>query len=329
VSTLKVLITLPRERIRVDLADLERLATIEFLEPMDEEALRKAVVDADVLIPGWTVPITAGVIAAAPRLKLIQTFSVGYDNIDATAATNRGIMVCNTGGSNAESVAELAWGLILGLARRIPGGDRLMRAGDWGRFMAERHTLLWGKTLGVIGFGAIGRRVGQIGRLAFHMPLLVHDPFIIPEAAELFGGRLVSLDAVMKESDVISIHVPLSAATRHLLGEAALRRMKPTALLVNTARGAVIDEAALIRCLQDGVIAGAGLDVFEEEPLPAASPLRRLENVILVAHIGTCPEAGVRMHAVGVDNVARFLQGKKPMRVVNPTYLLARTSDAG
>jgi phosphoglycerate dehydrogenase-like enzyme len=161
------------------------------------------------------------------------------------------------------------------------------------------------------------------------MDLLVHDPFIIPEAAERFGGRLVSLEMVLTESDVVSVHVPLSDATRHLLGEAELRMMKPTALLVNTARGAVLDEAALIRCLQDGVLAGAGLDVFEAEPLPAESPLRRLENVILVSHIGTCPEAGVRMHAVGVDNVARFLQGKKPMRIVNPTYLLARTSEVG
>jgi phosphoglycerate dehydrogenase-like enzyme len=250
---------------------------------------------------------------------MIQTFAVGYDNIDDKAATKRGIMVCNTGGSNAESVAELTWGLILGLARQIPGGDRLMRSGEWGRFKSESHVLMWGKTLGIVGFGAIGRIVGNIGRLAFNMNLIVNDPFITPETVDFYAGRLVSLNTVMKESDVVSIHVPLSDSTRHIIGERELRLMKPTAIIVNTARGAIMDEAALIKCLKEGVIAGAGLDVFEIEPLPIDSPLRSMDNVIQVSHIGTCPEALKRMFAAGVENVTRFLRGEKPMRIVNTT----------
>ncbi len=324
---MKVLVTQPRDRMRVDISEWERLAEVEYLETQEEADLQRQIGDADVVVAG-RVPITARVLDAAQKLKLIQTFSVGFDRVDAEAATKRGIMVCNTGGSNAESVAELAWALILGVARQVPGGDRLMRAGKWERFRPQNHQLVWGKTLGVIGFGAIGLRVGKIGRLAFNMELLAADPFIIPETVEALGGQLVPLHTVMRESDVISVHVPLSPATRHLIGERELRLMKPTAILVNTSRGAVIDEAALIRCLQEGTLAGAGLDVFEEEPLAADSPLRRMENVILVPHIGTCPEASLRMRAVGVENVARFLRGEKPMRIVNPTYIVAHASRA-
>jgi phosphoglycerate dehydrogenase-like enzyme len=199
---------------------------------------------------------------------------------------------------------------------------------EWERFRPQSHQLVWRKTLGVIGFGAIDLRVGKIGRLAFNMDLLVADPFIIPETGEALGGRLVALDAVLRAADVISVHVPLSPATRHPLGGRELRLMKPTAILVNTARGTVINEAALIQCLQDGVSAGAGLDVFEVEPLSADSPLRRMKNVVVVPHIDTCPEASVRMGAVGVENVARFLRGEKPMRIVNPAYIVALASRA-
>jgi phosphoglycerate dehydrogenase-like enzyme len=322
---MKVLVTQPRDTMRIDVSEWERLADVEYLETQDEAALQRQIVDADVVVAG-RVPITARVLNAGQKLKLIQVFSVGFERVDADAAAKRGIMVCNTGGSNAESVAELAWALILGVARQVPGGDRLMRAGQWERFLPQSHQLVWGKTLGVIGFGAIGLRVGKIGRLAFNMDLLVADPFIIPETVEALGGRLVALDAVLRAADVISVHVPLSPATRHLLGGRELRLMKPTAILVNTARGAVIDEAALIQCLQEGVLAGAGLDVFEVEPLSADSPLRLMENVVVVPHIGTCPEASVRMRAVGVENVARFLRGEKPMRIVNPAYIVALAS---
>jgi len=322
---MKVIVARPVGSLLTDISEWERLAKIEYVKAQDEVSLMRQIVDADVLITG-RVPVTSKIIAAGRKLKMIQTFAVGYENMDVEAATKAGIMVCNTGGSNAESVAELTWGLILGLARQIPGGDRLMKEGEWGRFMSEKHMLVWGKTLGIVGFGAIGRLVGKIGRLAFNMNLLAYDPFVISATVEVFGGTLVSLETVMKESDVVSIHVPLSDNTRHMICERELRMMKPTAMIVNTSRGAVIDEAALIRCLQENVIAGAGLDVFEVEPLSLGSPLRKMDNVIIVSHIGSCPEALAKMNVVGVDNVARFLRGEMPMRIVNPHYIIALAS---
>ena len=323
---MKILIASERGSIQLDVSEWERLANVEYVATQDETGLLKQIVDADVLIPGWKVPITAKIIAAGKKLKMIQVFSVGFDKVDHKAAAKKGVMVCNTGGSNAESVAELTWGLILGLFRRIPGGDRLMRTGKWGRFKADKQKLIWGKTLGIVGFGAIGRLIGKIGRLAFNMNILTYDPYVIPETVEVFGGRLVSLETVMKESDVVSIHVPLSDTTRHMIGIRELRMMKSTAIIVNTARGAIIDEAALIQCLQEEVIAGAALDVFEVEPLHVDSPLRSMDNVIMVSHIGTCPEVFIKMRKAGIENVARFLKGVKPMRIVNPSYIITSKS---
>jgi len=326
VIDLKILVATERGSMPLDVSEWERLAKVEYVATQDEAGLIKQIADAEVLIPGWKVPITAKIIDAGKKLKMIQTFAVGYDNIDHKAATEKGVMVCNTGGSNAESVAELTWGFILGLFRRIPGGDRLMRAGKWGRFKSDKHTLIWGKTLGIVGFGAIGRLVGKIGRLAFNMNILTYDPYVIPETVEVFGGRLVPLETVMKESDVVSIHVPLSNVTRHMISMRELRMMRSTAIIVNTSRGAVIDEAALIKCLQEEVIAGAALDVFEVEPLPVDNPLRSMDNVIMVSHIGTCPEVFIKMRKAGIENVARFLRGEKPMRIVNPSYIITSNS---
>jgi D-3-phosphoglycerate dehydrogenase len=325
---MKILIAIEQGSMQLDVSEWTRLAKVEYVATQDEATLIEQIVDADVLIPGWKVPITAKIIAAGKKLKMIQTFTVGYDKIDHIAATKKGIMVCNTGGSNAESVAELTWGLILGLFRRIPGGDRLMKAGKWGRFKADQQTLIWGKTLGIVGFGAIGRLVSKIGRLGFNMNLLAYDPYVIPETVEVFGGRLVSLETVMKESDVVSIHVPLSNATRHMISMRELQMMKSTAILVNTARGADIDEASLIQCLQKEVIAGAALDVFEVEPLPVDSPLRSMDNVIMVSHIGTCPEVFIKMRKAGIENVTRYLRGEKPMRIVNPSYIITSNSQS-
>ena len=322
VLVLKILVGRPYGSLLTDVSEWKKFAEIEYAESQDEASLIKQIVDADVLAVG-SVPVTSEIIEAGKKLKMIQTFSVGYENIDVEAATKAGIMVCNTGGVNAESVAELAWGLILGLARQIPGGDRLMREGKWGRFMSEKHVLVFGKTLGIVGFGAIGRIAGKIGRLAFNMNLLAYDPFVTSETIESFGGTLVSLEKLMKESDVISLHVPLSVDTRHMIGERELRMMKPSAVIVNTSRGAVIDEEALTRALQDNVIGGAGLDVFENEPLSAESPLRKMDNVIIVSHIGSCPEALTKMNIVGVDNVLRFVRAEMPMRIVNPRYIIA------
>lgn len=315
----KVLVSWKRITEQLDLTDLEKHARMEYLtDPRDEDELLEKISDADVFI-GFAA--SEKVIEVAENLKMIQTPAVGFERIAIDVATNRGILVCNTVGSNAESVAELAWGLILGLARQIPGADRLMRAGKWERFAPEKHTLLWGKTLGIVGFGSIGRQVGMQGRLAFNMNLIVSDPFITPDIILNFGGRPVSLDVLMRESDFVSVHVPLTPATKHLIGERELRLMKPSAFLVNTSRGAVINEVALIKCLQEGVIRGAGLEVFEVEPLPVDSPLRKMDNVIMTPHQGGAPEAFARMFEAAVENVARFLRGERPMYVQNPKVL--------
>jgi lactate dehydrogenase-like 2-hydroxyacid dehydrogenase len=246
---------------------------------------------------------------------------VGYENVDVEAATRRGIMVCNTGGVNAEAVAELAWGLILCLARQIPGGDSLMRNGGWGRFHGEKHVTLWGKTLGIIGFGAIGQRVALKGRLAFNMRVIAHDPYIVPEVVDALGGKMVPLEELLRESDVVSIHVPLMESTRHLIGEKELGTMKKTAFLVNTARGAIVDEKALVQALVENKISGAGLDVFENEPLLSDSPLRKMDNVVMLSHVGTDPETGKKMVSAAVENMIRFVRGERPARIVNPSYV--------
>ena len=319
--TMKVLVASKRITAQVDLTDIDKHAQVEYLQDARDEAeLLEKIRDADVFI-GFAASET--VIAGAERLKLIQTPAVGFERIAVDAATQRKIVVCNTVGSNAESVAELAWGLILGIARQIPGADRLMRAGKWERFAPEKHTLLWGKTLGIVGFGSIGRQVAMQGRLAFHMNLVVTDPYVTPDVIRNAGGRSVSLEVLLRMSDVVSIHVPLSPATTHLIGERELRLMKPSAFLVNTSRGAVVDEAALIRCLHEDVIRGAALEVFKVEPLPVDSPLRTMDNVILTPHQGGAPEAFTRMFHAAVENVARFLRGERPMYVQNPAVLYA------
>jgi phosphoglycerate dehydrogenase-like enzyme len=309
----KVLVSRKRITEQLDLTELEKHASIEYLtDPRDENELLKKISDAEVFI-GFAA--SEKILEAAEKLKMIQTPAVGFERIAVDAATKKGILVCNTVGSNAESVAELAWGLILGLARQISGADRLMRDGKWERFAPEKHTLLWGKTLGIVGFGSIGRQVGMQGHLAFNMNLIVSDPFITPDVIMNLGGRPVSLDILMRESDFVSVHVPLTPATKHLIGERELRLMKPSAFLVNTSRGAVINEVALINCLQEDVIS------FEVEPLPVDSPLRKMDNVIMTPHQGGAPEAFTRMFEAAVENVERFLRGERPMYVQNSEIL--------
>ncbi|MEE8569767.1 MAG: phosphoglycerate dehydrogenase [Candidatus Bathyarchaeia archaeon] len=300
-----------------DYSSLEKYARVEY-SSFDEAEVMKKIRDADVFIGYFA---SKKVIDVAEKLKMIQTPAVGMDRIDIDAATERGIIVCNTTGSNAESVAELTWGLIFGIARQIPGADRLMREGKYERFAPEKHTMVWGKTLGIIGFGNIGRQVGIQGRIAFNMNLIAYDPYITPDIIMNARGRPVSLETLMTESDVVSIHVPLSPATRHLIGEREIRMMKPTAFLINTSRGSLIDEAALIKCLNENVIYGAALEVFEVEPLPVDSPLRKMDNVIMTPHQGGAPESFIRMYEATVENVTRFITGQRPMYIANPKVL--------
>jgi D-3-phosphoglycerate dehydrogenase len=249
---------------------------------------------------------------------MIQTFSVGYNYIDVNAAVKNGVIICNVAEANANSVAELVFGLILNVARRISAHDHLLREGVWARYQVERQVEIQGSTLGIIGLGAIGSRVAQIGKNAFNMRILACDPYIIPERAEQFGGKLVDMETLLKESDVVTTHTPLNEETRHLIGEREFGLMKPTAIFINTSRGSVVDEKALIKVLKEGKISGAGLDVFENEPIEKDSPLKDLDNIVMTPHIGPTPGSARHMLEVAIDNVLLVVEGKEPFRIKTP-----------
>jgi D-3-phosphoglycerate dehydrogenase len=296
------------------LRELREHAEVEIVTSTD--GLEEKVGEVDIIITG--APINASVINAAPRLKMIQTTSVGYNHIDEEAATNNGVIICNVAGVNANSVVELAYGMILDIARRIGAHNRDMRAGGWKRVEVERQVEIRGGTMGIIGLGAIGSRMAQFATQAFNMKVLAYDPYITEAYASQYRATLTDLETVFKESDIVTVHVPLNEETHHMVTEKLLRSMKPTAIFVSTARGPVVDEEGLIRVLQEERISGACLDVFEEEPLPASSPLRSLDNVSIVPHIGSTPGALEEMRETAVWNVLRVAKGEPPLNIKTP-----------
>jgi D-3-phosphoglycerate dehydrogenase len=247
------------------------------------EALERALSGAHALVVRSETRVTADLMNRAPHLRVVARAGTGVDTIDVPAATRRGIAVMNTPGANTVSAAEHAMGLLLGLARHIPWAAEAMHRGDWDRKRFE-GTELRGKTLGVIGLGRIGAHVAQIAR-AFGMTVVAHDPFLPAERAAELQIRLLPLAQLLRSADVVTLHVALNDDTRHLINAERLSLMKPTALLVNTARGELVDEAALAEALREKRIAGAALDVFAVEPLPGDSALRQLDRVILTPHL--------------------------------------------
>jgi D-3-phosphoglycerate dehydrogenase len=272
----------------------------------DAELLRR-ISDADIVLNiRATSVFSRNVMKNCPGLKLISIYGVGYDNVDVPAATELNITITNTPGYSAVAVGEMSLSLMLTVARRIVQNDRSIRGGGWARGYS---TQLYGKTLGVIGTGNIGQRMIQIGK-SIGMTVIAWTLNSSPERAARYGVKFVTLDELMSQSDVVSIHVLGLPQTNNLIGKRELTLMKPTAILINTARGSIVDERALIEALQNGVIAGAGLDVFADEPLPPAHPLRSLENVVLSPHTASMvPEATLAGLAMAVDNVVNFLQG--------------------
>jgi phosphoglycerate dehydrogenase-like enzyme len=257
-------------------------------------------------------PFPRSLLAALPRLKLLVTTGMRNASIDVGAARELGITVSGTDGLPYPT-AELTWGLILALARRIPLEDRATRAGAW---QVSVGVGLSGKTLGLLGLGRLGSRVARVAR-AFDMQVIAHSQNLTRERAAAAGAELVSLDELLSGADVLSIHLVLSERTRGLLGAKELARMKPSALLINTSRGPIIDEAALIAALERRTIAGAGLDVFDEEPLPAAHALRRLDNTVITPHLGYVTEETYRIfYGHAVEDVAAFLNGA-PIRTID------------
>jgi len=274
---------------------------------------------AQALILGGSGSITSSVMESLPELLIIARHGLGLDNVDLKAATRLGIPVtfCRHTGEEV-SVAEHTMALILAAARRIVEADAHVRAGRWMERVNLAGVELRGKVLGVIGLGAVGREVARIAGRGFGMRVWAYDPYAPDEVFEELGVRRVTLDELLEGSDVVTIHVPLTEETRRLLDGGRLGRLKRGAILVNTARGAVVDEEALFRLLNEGRIAYAGLDVFSREPLEN-SPLTRLSNVVLTPHIAAFTrEALWRMDMAIADDLIGFFRGKRPGHLANP-----------
>ena len=279
--------------------------------PLTRAELLELVAGADALVCMLSERVDAELLDAAPSLKVVANYAVGYDNLDVALARGRGVEVTTTPDVLTEATADMAWALLLAAARHVVAGDRLVRTGGW-QGWAPRQLVgqpVAGRTLGVVGMGAIG---GAVARRAqgFAMPVLYHNRRRVPEELEReLGARWVELDELLGAADLVSLHVPLSEESRHMVDAAALARMKPTAVLVNTGRGPLVAAGALVDALRDGGLAAAGLDVYEREP-ELAEGLAELDNVVLAPHLGSATtEARGAMVRLCAENVAAVLQG--------------------
>jgi glyoxylate reductase len=275
--------------------------------------LRQRIADKDALVCLLTDTIDAGVIDAAPALKIVANVAVGYNNIDVPYARSRSLVVTNTPDVLTESVADFTWALILAITRRLSEGERLLRRGDWRGWALDfmLGSELRGKQLGLVGLGRIGRAVAARAP-AFGMRVA----YTSRRSSAIVGGEQMSLDRLLNTSDVVSLHVPLTAETRHLIDKKTIARMKRSAYLVNTARGAIVDEAALAWAMQQRLLAGAALDVYEDEP-NVHPDLLQLENVLLSPHLGSgTTETRTAMADLAVENVLAVLGGRQPLTPV-------------
>ena len=281
-------------------------------DPIPDDVLHERVADADALVTLLSTRVDADLLERAPHLRVVANVAVGHDNIDVDACRRHDVIATNTPGVLVDATADLAMSLILMTTRRLGEGDRLVRSGaawKWGMFMLL-GTGLRGSRLGIVGMGDIGTAVAERA-LAFGMEVVYHNRSRVDAAVEeRLGARLVPLDELLRTSDVVSLHCPLTSDTRHLVDAAALARMKPTAHLVNTARGPVVDESALVDALRDGTIAGAGLDVYEDEP-EVHPGLLDLESVTLLPHLGSATvETRDAMADLAARNVVAVLDGR-------------------
>ena len=277
---------------------------------IDAQAERLAPFDVVVAMRERT-PFPAALLARLPRLRLLVTTGMANASIDLDAAAARGVVVCGTR-SLASPAAELTWALILAVLRHVPAEDARVRAGAWQETIGGD---LAGRTLGVIGLGRLGQRVAAVAR-AFEMEVLAWSRHLDPDTAREHGAEPVAFTALLERADVVTLHVRLSDRTRGLIGAAELARMRRAAILVNTSRGPIVDEDALLAALRDGTIAGAGLDVFGTEPLPREHPLRTAPNTVLTPHLGYVTDGNyARCYADAVEDVAAFLGGA-PVRVL-------------
>jgi len=291
--------------------------------PPSADELDTLLTDASGALTLLTDLIDGPLLDRHPSLKVVSNFAVGFDNVDIDAATERGVAVCNTPGVLTETTAEMAFTLMMASARRVSEAIDYVRAGKWKTW---GPTLLLGQdvvgaTLGIVGFGRIGRELARMAR-GFNMTIMVYDPYEDPKAAEEFGVTYVSLDDLLRESDFVSLHAVLTDDTHHMISTGQFRAMKPTAVLVNAARGPVIDTDALVEALREGEIFAAGLDVTDPEPLPADHPLVALPNCTVVPHIASATVTSRdNMAILAANNLLAVLNDETPEAIVNPDVL--------
>ena len=280
--------------------------------PVPRDVLAEKIRDVDGVLCLLTDKIDGELLHNASNLRVVSQMAVGVDNIDVVACRARNVAVGNTPGALTETTADLAFALLLATARRVVEAERFLRAGQW---QTWSPMLLVGPdvhhaTLGIVGMGRIGYEMARRAH-GFQMNLLYSSRSPHPDAEQDFGAKRVDLNTLLSESDFVSLHAPLTSETRHLIGPEQLARMKPSAVLVNTARGSVVDQAALVNALRDHQIAGAGLDVFDTEPLPPDDPLLTLDNVVLLPHIGSASIATrTKMAVLAAENLVAGIQGK-------------------
>jgi glyoxylate reductase len=293
--------------------------------PPPKKVIIDKVKNVDALVPLLSDKIDAEVFNAAPKLKIVSQLAVGFDNIDLAEATKRGIYVTNTPEVLTDTTADFAWALLMAVARRVAEADRYVRSGQWK--VAWHPAMLSGRdvhgaTIGVVGAGRIGYAVAKRAK-GFDMNILFYD--VDPARTEIeknLGGKKVDLDTLLRESDFVTLHPPLMKETHHLINAEKLKLMKKTAYLINNSRGPVVDEKALYEALKKGQIAGAGLDVFEQEPASLDNPLLKLDNVVVAPHISSASlETRSKMSEMVADNLVAFFQRKKPPNLVNTDVL--------
>ncbi|MCW3991250.1 MAG: D-glycerate dehydrogenase [Candidatus Bathyarchaeota archaeon] len=304
---------------------LRRYAEVEVFDGIDNPALRDTILSKVRNVEGLLCLLTdwidEEVVEAGRKLEVISNYAVGFNNIDVGAATRRGVYVTNTPGILTDTTADCAWALLMSIARRIAEADRHVRAGRWIHAWGPRMFIgsdVHGKCLGIIGLGRIGSTVAKRAR-GFDMNIVYHDVVRRKDLEEELGITFKGFEEVLSEADFVTIHVPLMKETHHMIGQRELAMMKETSYLVNTSRGPIIDEGALYTALKDGVIAGAAMDVFEQEPIGPDSPLLGLDNVVLTPHIASASvETRTKMAVVAARNLVSVLNGEDPPNLVNP-----------
>lgn len=289
--------------------------------PPSKKTLIEKAVKVDALATLLSDKIDAEVFDAAPKLKIVAQMAVGFDNIDVTEATERGIYVTNTPGVLTDTTADFAWTLLMAVGRRVVEADNYVRGGKWKvgwHPMMLQGRDIYGATLGIVGLGRIGCAIAKRAK-GFDMKVLYYDVIRRPDFEKEFDIEYTELDKLLPQADFITINTPLTKETHHLVDEKKLKSMKKTAYIINNARGPIVDEKALYKALKEGWIAGAALDVFEQEPTPIDNPLLRLDNVVVAPHISSASyETRAKMAEMVAENLVAFFEGKTPPNLVNP-----------